>query len=68
MSEVSESNRKMMEKKRVYKGRTVHEYEVSGFPMDTLDYEIIQYCDAGNFGGRVVRTSPTTAKVWVYVD
>lgn len=57
-----------MKKKRVYKGRTVHEYEVSGFPMDTLDYEIIQYCDAGNFGGRVVRTSATTAKVWVYVD
>lgn len=68
MSEVPVDDRELMKAKRTYKGRTVHEYEVSDFPMDTLDYEIIQYCDAGNFGGRVVRTSPTTAKVWVYVD
>lgn len=58
----------MMVADRIYKGRTVHEYNVRHIPLDTLDYEIIQYCDAGNFGGRVVRTSATTAKVWVYVD
>lgn len=57
-----------MIKKRVYKGRTVHEYEVSDYPLGTLDYDIIKFCDPGNFGGKVVRTSATTAKVWVYVD
>lgn len=58
----------MMEKKRVYKGRTVHEYEVKGLHGDSNDFDVIQFCDAGNFGGRVIRTSATTAKVYVYVD
>lgn len=68
MSEVPVDDREIMKKKRVYKGRTVHEYVVEDFPLDTLDFDIIQFCDRGNFGGRVVRTSATTAKVWVYVD
>jgi hypothetical protein len=68
LPELSEHDRQIMKKKRVYKGRTVHEYVVEDFPLDTLDFDIIRYCDPGNFGGRVVRTSATTAKVWVYVD
>lgn len=62
------SNREIMKKKRVYKGGTVHEYVVADIPDGTVDYDVIHYCDPGNFGGRVVRTSATTAKVWVYVD
>ena len=68
MSEMPVDDREMMKKSRVYKGRTIHEYIVSDYPDGTLDYDIIQFCDPGNFGGRVVRTSATTAKVWVYVD
>jgi hypothetical protein len=63
-----QSDREMMKKKRVYKGRTIHEYLVADIPPGTVDYDVISYCDSGNFGGRVVRTSATTAKVWVYVD
>lgn len=68
MPDVSEPSPKVMDAERVYKGRTIHEYQVRDIPLGTVDYDIIQYCDKGNFGGRVVRTSETTAKVWVYVD
>jgi hypothetical protein len=68
LSGLPEPSREVMKKKRVYKGRTVHEYLVEDYPDGTLDFDIIAYCDPGNFGGRVVRTSATSAKVWVYVD
>jgi hypothetical protein len=65
---VPESSQKVMDTERVYKGRTIHEYQVRDIPLGTVDFDVIQACDPGNFGGRVVRTSETTAKVWVYVD
>lgn len=55
--------------KQVYKGRTVTEYELQNVPDGWTDYEIINACDKGNFGGRVVRTRQTKfAKVYVYTD
>jgi hypothetical protein len=57
-----------MIKKKIHKGRTVSEYLVEHIPLDTVDFDVIEFCDRGNFGGRVVRTSPTTAHVYVYTD
>lgn len=58
-----------MEAEKVYKGRTVHEYEVKNMPQEKIsDIDLINMLDSGNFGGRVVRYSKERAKVWVYVD
>lgn len=59
----------LLEKEQIYKGYTIHEYKVRGYVRDLGDRDIINFCDDGNFGGRVVRfPSGYLAHVYVYVD
>lgn len=55
-------------KKEIYgKGCGYDEYKVYGYENMT-DEEIIDKCDANNFGGRVTRYSNGYAIVKVYID
>ena len=63
-----------MKKKQIHKGRTIHEYEVrlsekeKDGPPPT-DQQIIDHCDSGNFGGRVLFfPHDGLYRVWVYTD
>lgn len=63
-----------MKAKQIHKGRTIHEYEVTLTERELdkkpwTDQEIIDFCDPGNFGGRVLFfPHDNHYQVWVYTD